>query len=115
MKHYGKPMRALLAAAGVAAAVGLSGTGILPAGTAVAAPISAGGAAPAPAVTPASPQTCIIGLNCGCIRHRTCPGDRRRSPAARPPEVQIDGGGPAIANNQQVGPGLTPAPVLASP
>ncbi len=111
MRHFGKMTAALLGTTGMALTVGFTGTGV--AGIAQAAPIPVSGVAPLPGVTPASPQTCIIGLNCGCIRGRTCPGDRRKH-AVRPPEARLDGA-PAIAGDQEGVPGFTPAPVLASP
>lgn len=111
MRHFVRMSATLLSTAGAALVVGLAGAGT--AGIAQAAPISMGGGTPVPGVTPANPQACIIGLNCGCIRGRTCPGDRRRH-AVRPPEARLDGA-PAIASDQEGAPGFIPAPVLASP
>lgn len=111
MRRFGRMTAALLSAAGAALVVGFAGVGVT--GIAQAAPAPVSGVAPLPGVTPASPQTCIIGLNCGCIRGRTCPGDRRRH-AVRPPEARLDGA-PAIVSDQEGAPGFTPAPVLASP
>lgn len=118
MRHFARMTAALLGTTGVALAVGLTGAGT--AGIAQAAPVPIGGVAPVPGVTSLSPQVCIIGLNCGCIRGRTCPGDRRRH-AVRPPEARLDGApvvasdAPAVAGDQEGAPGFTPAPVLASP
>lgn len=111
MRRFGRMTAALLSTAGAALVVGFTGAGA--AGIAQAAPVPVSGMAPLPGVTSVSPQVCIIGLNCGCIRGRTCPGDRRRQ-AVRPPEARLDGV-PAITSDQEGAPGFTPAPVLASP
>lgn len=111
MRRFGRMTAALLSTAGAALVVGFTGAGA--AGIAQAAPVPVSGVGPLPGVTPVSPQACIIGLNCGCIRGRTCPGDRRKH-AVRPPEARLDGA-PAIASDQEGAPGFTPAPVLASP
>lgn len=110
MRHFGRMMAAMLGTTGVALAVGI--TGLSTAGIAEAAPLP-GGVASVPGVTPVNPQTCIIGLNCGCIRGRTCPGDRRRH-AVRPPEARLDGA-PAGLGDQEGAPALMPEPVSALP
>lgn len=110
MRRFGRMTAALLSTTGAVLVVGFGGAGA--AGIAQAAPVVSG-VAPLPGVTSVSPQACIIGLNCGCIRGRTCPGDRRKH-AVRPPEARLDGV-PAIASDQEGTPGFTPAPVLASP
>lgn len=111
MRRYGRMTPALLGAAGAALAVGLSGAGPLPAGmTAAATAVTAAShVVSAPVAAPASPHACIIGLNCGCIRHRTCPGDRQRTPV-RPPEVRLDQDVPVAAGEQGVAPAVIPAP-----
>lgn len=111
MRRFGRMAATLLGAAGAALVVGFTGAGVT--GIAQASPAPISGVAPPSGVTAACPQACIIGLNCGCIRGRTCPGDRRKH-AVRPPEARLDGA-PAIAGDQEGAPGLIPAPVLASP
>lgn len=113
MTQFGRMTAALLGTVGVALTVQLTGAEM--AGIAAAAPVPVGGVASAPGVAPVKPEACIIGLNCGCIRGRTCPGDRRRN-AVRPPEVRLDGA-PVIAGDPQEGaPNLvTPPPVSALP
>ncbi|ORW97710.1 hypothetical protein AWB92_03405 [Mycobacterium sp. IEC1808] len=69
---------AICAGAGVVLAVGLgvTGAGESPGGATaqssivVPAPGDGGGAIP---VQPVGGGACVIGLNCGCIPHRTCP------------------------------------------
>ncbi len=113
MTQFGRMTAALLGTVGVALTVQLTGAEM--AGIAAAAPVPVGGVASAPGVAPVKPEACIIGLNCGCIRGRTCPGDRRRN-AVRPPEVRLDGA-PVVAGDPQEGAPnfVTPPPVSALP
>lgn len=112
-RHNGRLAQALFGAAGVVLAVGLGGAGILPVGTAAAAPVSQ--VVSAPSAAPIGSEACIIGLNCGCIRYRTCPGDRRRAPV-RTPEPQQEGDAPGVAGDHGVAPVvLTRTPVWVSP
>lgn len=99
MRHFRRMTAALLGSAGVALMIQLAGADMV--GAAVAAPVPNSGFPPVPGASPADPNACIIGLNCGCIRGRTCPGDRRRN-AVRPPEVRLDGA-PVIAGDPQEG------------
>lgn len=111
MKHFGRMLPALFG--GIAFAVGLSSTGALPAG--VIGAITPASAVASPSATPAGSEACIIGLNCGCIRYRTCPGDRRRPPA-RAPEPQLGGGAPVVTSEHGVAPAaVTRTPAWASP
>lgn len=113
MKHFGRMLPALFGGAGIALAVGLSGTGALPAG--VIGAITPASVVAAPSAAPVGSQACIIGLNCGCIRYRTCPGDRRRPPA-RAPEPQLGGDVPAVTSEHGLAPAaLTRTPAWASP
>lgn len=93
---------ARLGAVGVALAVGLSGAPAFLTGPASAATASPGRVVSAPSAGPVGPEACIIGLNCGCIRYRTCPGHRR--PPARTPEPQMDGKAPAVTRDQGAAP-----------
>lgn len=112
MKHCGRVMPASFGVAGVVLAAGLSGVGAVPVGMTVATtPVSS--VVPAPSAVSGGPQACIIGLNCGCIRYRTCPGHRR--PPARVPEPQMDGEVPARTGEHGVAPAaVTRIPVWAS-
>ena len=106
MKHFGRMASAGLAV-GAVLAVGLGGFGPLPAGiTEVTAPVSQVLSAP-------GPQACIVGLNCGCIRYRTCPGHRR--PPARVPETRIDGELPSVSSELGSDPAVAPAGVTQTP
>lgn len=113
MKNYGRIAAGRFGAAGVVLVIGLSGAGTLLAGTA-AATTPATYVVAAPSAGPASSQGCIIGLNCGCIRYRTCPGDRRR-PSVRTPEPQLEADIPAASSDQGLATDLTRTPVWASP
>lgn len=113
MKHHGRTAPALFGAASVALAVGLSGAGALLAGMTATAITPASYVASAPSVAPVGSQGCIIGLNCGCIRHRTCPGDRR--PRVRTPEPQLERDIPIASSDQGVAADLTRTPAWASP
>ena len=106
MKHFGRVTSAGFAV-GAVVAVGFGGFGPLPAGIAeVTAPVTRVLSAP-------GPQTCIVGLNCGCIRYRTCPGHRR--PPARAPEAQMDRDLPAVGRDLSGDPGAAPAAVTPPP
>ena len=113
MRHFGGMAPGLFGAAAVVLAVGLGGAGTLPVGTTAATITPVSHVVSAPSVAPVGSQSCIIGLNCGCIRYRTCPGDRRRP--ARTPEPQLEGDGPPAAGDHGVAPVLTRTPVWASP
>lgn len=112
MKHYGNMLPALFGAAGVALAVGLGGVGALPDGTVVT--TQASDALPAGGAALGSPQACIVGLNCGCIPFRTCPGQRHR-PRVHVPAPQMEGDAPALTSEHGVAPAaVTRIPVWAS-
>lgn len=113
MKNYRRMAAGRVGTAGVVLAIGLGGAGTLLAGTA-AATTPATYVVPAPSAGPVSSQGCIIGLNCGCIRYRTCPGDRRR-PSVRTPEPQLEGDVPAVSSDQGLATDLTRTPAWASP
>lgn len=111
MKRFGRMLPALFG--GIAVAVGLSGTGALPAG--VIGSITRAGAVASPIAAAVGSEACIIGLNCGCIRYRTCPGDRRRPPA-RTPEPQLGGDVPVVTSEHGAAPAaFTRTPAWASP
>jgi hypothetical protein len=113
MRRCARMLPALFGGAGIAVAVGVSGVGALPVG--ITGSITPASVVAPPSAAPVGSQACIIGLNCGCIRYRTCPGDRRRPPV-RAPEPQLGGEVPVVTSEHGVAPAaLTRTPAWASP